>query len=219
MGTGRGRSRRTQQERNSAMKRSFFLAAAVVSACALPPPPQTIEPSLQDAIAGADGRRKPPAPPLEQALPPLRMEMPQVGGQPIDQRFDLSVNNAPAAQVFASLVSGTCFSMLVHPSVGGSITVNLKDVTLREALDSLRELYGYEYRIEGTRIFVQPGGIQTRVFQVNYLAGQRRGLSQLRVTGSGLDSATSTTPGAAGAIPGLGGGAAPGAIGAAKIGR
>src|SRR5258706_9642566 len=131
------------------------------------------------------------------------MEMPQVGGKPIDARFDLSVSDAPAAQVFNSLVTGTRYSMLVHPRVVGNISVNLKDVTIREALDSIRDLYGYEYKIDGSRILIQPAGVQTRVFQVNYLAGQRRGVSQLRVTSNSVTdpsaSGTSgTTPGTTG---------------------
>jgi MSHA biogenesis protein MshL len=85
--------------------------------------------------------------------------------------------------------------MLLNPEVSGMITVNLKDVTIVEALDSLRELYGYEYRIEGTRIFVQPAGLQTRIYRVNYLVGKRKGKSDLRVqSGSLADTSGPTTP-------------------------
>ena len=191
------------------MKRLLWVAVLLASACALPPPSPTLDPSIPDALSRAEKQKVPPAPPLE-LLPPLRMEMPKVGGEPIDQRFDLSVANAPAAQVFNSLVAGTRYSMLVPPNVTGHISLNLKDVTLREALDAIREVYGYEYRIEGTRIFIQPPGIQARVFQVNYLAAQRRGLSQLRVTSNTLVGRTnSLTPGTAGAVsPGISGGGA-----------
>ena len=198
------------------MRRLFLITALLAASCALPPPTATIDPSIQGALSRAEKPKAPPAPPLEQQLlPPLRMEMPKVGGEPIDQRFDLSVSNAPAAQVFNSLVAGTRFSMLVPPNVGGNISLNLKDVTLREALDAIREVYGYEYRIEGTRIFIQPPGIQARVFQVNYLAAQRRGLSQLRVTSNTLVGRASSlsTPGALGvaspSIPGGGVGSQP----------
>jgi MSHA biogenesis protein MshL len=122
-------------------------------------------------------------------LPPMRMEMPSVAGRPIEPRFDLVVNNAPAQQVFASIVSGTRYNMLVHPSVTGTVSVSLKDVTVLEALDAIRDLYGFEYRIDGTRIFVQPAGLQSRVYQINYLQGQRRGSSDVRVqSGSVSDS-------------------------------
>lgn len=133
------------------------------------------------------------------------MEMPAVAGRPIDPKFDLVVNNALAQQVFASIASGTRYSMLVHPSVTGTVSVSLKDVTIPEALDALRDLYGYEYKIEGTRILVQAAGLQSRIYQVNYLQGQRRGSSDVRVqSGSVSDSGA----GAMAGFPAAPGGAA-----------
>jgi MSHA biogenesis protein MshL len=194
------------------MKNMLLASLVLLTACAAPPRPTGIDRAIRDVFTRSEQRQKPPAPQLEEALlPPLRMEMPQAGGQPIDQRFDLSVSNAPAAQVFNSLVSGTRYSMLVHPSVSGTITINLKDVTLREALDSIRELYGYEYKMEGSRVFIQSAGIQARVFQVNYLSAQRRGLSQLRVS-------SNTLVGATGAGAGAGVGGLAGAAGVAGLG-
>jgi MSHA biogenesis protein MshL len=182
------------------MKRILaWVLAAALSACAYPPRQVGVAPSVLSEVDA--GVRKPATPPpavSEALLPPLRMEMPDLRGQPLDPRFDLSVNNAPAMQVFMSIASGTRYSMLVHPQVGGTLTLNLKDVTVREALDSIRELYGYDYKIEGMRIFVQPAGLHTRIFQVNYLTGQRRGFSDVRVqSGAVTDSGVST--GAAGA--------------------
>jgi len=169
-------------------------AAALIAGCLNPPPaPTDVDPALVGALDG--GPRKPEPRPRgvdEALLPPLRMEMPNVAGQPIEPRFDLSVNAAPAQQVFMSLVSGTRYSMLIHPGVTGTISLTLKDVTLREALESIRDLYGYEFRFNGSRISIEPAGLQTRVFRVNYLTGQRRGSSELRVqSGSVADVRTS----------------------------
>jgi MSHA biogenesis protein MshL len=166
------------------MKKAFLIAAALTLAgCASPPPrPTGIQPGIRAALEPVPGKKETPSAAIDQALlPPLRMAMPEVRGQPPETRFDLSVNNAPAAQVFNSIVSGTRYSMLVPPSVTGTISVNLKDVSIREALDSIRELYGYDYKFEGTRIFILPAGLQTRIFQVNYLQGLRRGMSEVRV--------------------------------------
>ncbi|WP_263769699.1 secretin N-terminal domain-containing protein [Propionivibrio soli] len=128
---------------------------------------------------------------LNQAmLPPLQLDLPD-SAKSVEPRFDLAVNNAPASQVFMALVSGTRYSMLVAPEVSGNVTVNLKSVTVREALETLRELYGYEFRIQGTRIYIQPNTLQTRIFQINYLAGKRQGQSDVRVT-SGSITATHT---------------------------
>ena len=183
---------------------ALVVLTAVLAGCAAPPPQTGINPAIADELARA-GERKPPARPetLDRALlPPMQMGMPDVSGLELEQRFDLSVNNAPAAQVFMSIVSGTRYSMLLHPEVSGTITVNLKDVSVEEALSAIRELYGYDYRMDGRRIFVQPAGLQTRVFQVNYLPGQRRGISDIRVTsGAVTDTGQTTTQTLAGPQP------------------
>ena len=106
-------------------------------------------------------------------------------------------------QVYMALVSGTRYSMLVAPEVAGNVTVNLKSVTVREALETLRELYGYEFKIQGTRIFIQPNTLQTRLFQINYLAGKRQGQSDIRVSSGSLmmqSSNSGSTSGSSGSL-------------------
>jgi MSHA biogenesis protein MshL len=186
------------------MKTKAALALAALTAltgCTAPPRQVGVDPDVLAQVEA--GERKPAKPPsaVDQALmPPLRMDMPDLRGPALDPRFDLSVNNAPAAQVFLSIVSGTRYSMLVHPQVAGTISLNLKDVTVREALEAIRDLYGYDYKLEGTRIFVQPAGLQTRIFQVNYLPGQRRGFSDVRVQ-SGAVTDQGIPGGAPGQLP------------------
>jgi MSHA biogenesis protein MshL len=79
--------------------------------------------------------------------------------------------------------------MLVDPALTTPVTVNLKDVTLVEALDTLRDMYGFEYRVQGTRVFVQPAALATRVFQVSYLTANRAGRSDVRVTSGSIANA------------------------------
>ncbi len=131
-------------------------------------------------------------------LPSLTIEMPKVDGRPIEPRFDLVVNGAPANQVFMAIVSGTRYSMVVHPSIKEAISVNLKDVTVFEALDTIREMYGYEYKLQGPRILIQPIGLQTRVFQINYLMSQRKGRTEVRVTSGAISDSPGANQGAAG---------------------
>ncbi len=180
---------------------AIAVALAMISGCAVPPT-KGVLPAIASELASA-AERKPPARPeaLDRALlPPVQMGMPSIAGVDLEPRFDLNVSNAPAAQVFMSIVSGTRYSILLHPEVTGVISVSLKDVTVEEALSAIREQYGYDYRAEGTRIYVQPAGLQTRVFQVNYLPGQRRGTTEVRVSsGAVTDTAqgAATSPGAA----------------------
>ncbi len=120
----------------------------------------------------------------EALLPPLQIEAPR-SAKAAEPRFDLAVSNAPAGQVFMALVSGTRYSMLLPPDLSGNVTANLKNVTVREALETMRDLYGYDFRVQGTRITVIPNTLQTRLFQVSYLASKRGGTSSIRVTTSG----------------------------------
>jgi len=121
--------------------------------------------------------------------PQTRLELPKAISQAVEARFDLAVDAASAQQVFLGIASGTRYSMLLHPDVAGAITVNLKDVTVPEAMDAMRELYGYDYRIDGNRIYVQPLSMQTRFYSIAYPASLRQGKSELRViSGSIADS-------------------------------
>ena len=107
-------------------------------------------------------------------------------------RFDLVVSNAPAAQVFLQLGAGTSYNMLVSPEVSGTISVSLRNTTVPEALETLRELFGYDFRIaSGNRVFVYPNAVQTRLFRINYLPGRRQGSSDLRVSSSSITNTTS----------------------------
>ncbi len=187
------------------MKRiSLAILAALLSSCAQPPMNQ-VDPGVLSEMEKASQQAKSNQPQAvrEALLPPLRAEMPRVPGAPIEPRFDLVVNSAPAQQVFMSIVSGTRYSMVVNPGVGGAISLNLKDVTVREALEAIREVYGYEFRVDGARIYVDAAGLQTRVFQVNYLVGLRTGRSDVRVSSGTI---TGNVPGQGAAV---GGGAIP----------
>ncbi|TMH47077.1 MAG: pilus (MSHA type) biogenesis protein MshL [Betaproteobacteria bacterium] len=157
------------------------LAAALLVSCAGPyKVDQSIVAEMDSAARQAASKQ--PTAVREALLPPLRAEMPKVAGTPVEPRFDLVVNAAPAQQVFMSIVSGTRYSMVVNPGVGGRLSLNLKDVTVREALEAIREVYGYEFRVDGTRIYVEAAGMRMRVFQVNYLVGLRSGRSDVRVS-------------------------------------
>lgn len=176
-----------------------LLALAVLSACATPVGRNSTADVIKqemDAVAESSKTGKPDA--VNNALlPPLAVGVPALDNKPVETRFDLAVNNTAAQQVFTAIVSGTRYSILVPADVSGSMSLNLKDVTVLDALEAIRETYGYDYRVDGTRIYVQPISMQTRIYQVSYLTGQRNGTSSLRVSSSSIadSSSGSATPG------------------------
>jgi MSHA biogenesis protein MshL len=159
-----------------------------------PRPQQNLNEKMQQELKQASEQKTKQAIPEEVTnalLPPLKIEMPKSATKQLEPRFDLVVNNAPASQVLMGIVSGTRYSMLLHPDLSGNVSVNLKDVTVFEALDALRDLYGYEYKVDGTRIMIEPQTLQTRVFQVNYIVGKRNGTSDTQVASGSLGASDS----------------------------
>lgn len=106
--------------------------------------------------------------------------------QPVDmeRRFDIKARRLRARDFFLSLVDGTPYDMVVHPEVGGFISLEMKGTTVAEVLQTVRNIHGYDYRINGRIVEVFPNKIQTRIFQVDYLAIARSG-SSTTIAGGG----------------------------------
>ena len=173
----------------------WLCTTLLLAACATPNSKnQTAEAIQREMNQAAQDSALPSPDAVNNALlPPLTLGMPRVENKPIDNKFDLAVNNTPANQVFMAIVSGTRYSMLLHPEVSGNISLNLKDVTVFEALEAIHEMYGYDYKLDGSRIYIQPLTLQTRIFQVNYLTGLRKGESLLRISGGSVQEAGSSS--------------------------
>ena len=88
--------------------------------------------------------------------------------------------------------------MLVHPEVKGRVTLRLKQVTLEEALEATRDMYGYDFRPIARGYMVLPATMQTRIFQLDYLDVQRVGVSRTRVSSGQVTQGNSKDDGGGG---------------------
>ena len=144
------------------------LAGAALFGCASDRGVQTqdsITTSMADAV-------KPLAPPKPAAA----------AAAPAEERFEVNVVDADAREFFLGLVEGTGRNLIVHPDVRGRITLTLKQVTLPEVLESVRDVYGYDYRRTAGGYIVMPAALQTRVYEIDYLNLVRQGMSRTRVS-------------------------------------
>ena len=170
----------------------FLVGGVLLAACQTSPSrwQDASKKEISSAMAEAsDDKLTVPADITQVLLPPLKMALPDNDATLLEPRFDLSANNTPARQVFMSMVQDTPYSMVVHPDVSGAISLHLKDVTVPEAVDTLRQVYGYDYRREGQRFFILGQGMQTRLFPVNYLDFDRKGRSKTQVSSGELTQA------------------------------
>lgn len=179
------------------MHKHIILAVLVLSGCASPFG-KAGKDAMNAALDTPAIQTAPSAPPpaaVQQAVMDAVRETPPAASKPAstEPRFSLTVNNARASEVFMGMVTGTPYSMLVHPDVTGTLTLNLKNVTVPEAMEAVRALYGYEYEVQGTRIIVPSPALQTRIYQLNALAMQRRGTSDMRVVSGSVTTSGGTS--------------------------
>jgi MSHA biogenesis protein MshL len=186
---------------------ALLALSALFTGCAsLPSPnaPTVLLPDVKAALVQADKpaalTNKVPERVARDLMPPLVFTPPVLSPKQVEPRFDLNISNATPQQLFAGIVTDTRYSMLISPELKGNLTLRLKDVTVKETLDAVRELYGYEYRMDGSRIFVTEAALQTHMFKVNYLIASRSGRSEVRVvsgsiSGGGSGSSSGSTSG------------------------
>jgi MSHA biogenesis protein MshL len=107
---------------------------------------------------------------------------------PVEDRFNIVANREAAQSFFSSLVAGTQYGVAVSPDVEGEISLSLPDVTIEEVMVAVQETYGYQVTRNGNIYRIQPAGLQTRIFSVDYLNISRMGTSQVQVSSSSSSS-------------------------------
>jgi MSHA biogenesis protein MshL len=117
-----------------------------------------------------------------------------------ERRFRVSAKEVAAPEFFASLMQDDRYSLAVHPGVSGLITLDLREVTLPEVLQTVADMYGFDVRRVGNIYHIYPAELKTETFSVNYLMMTRQGLSRTAVntgaiTQSDNNNSTSTGSG------------------------
>ncbi|MDO9270509.1 MAG: secretin N-terminal domain-containing protein [Methylobacter sp.] len=97
-------------------------------------------------------------------------------------RLNISVNEVDAREFFMGLVVDTEENMLVHPEVAGTISLELKNVTIAQVLDAVQKVYGYDYKKNDMGYIIYPATLQTKTFKIDRLDLVRVGNSNTTVS-------------------------------------
>jgi MSHA biogenesis protein MshL len=132
-----------------------------------------------------------------------RQSDPELDGQRISLGF---ADPTPIRDILLLLVRDTHLSVIPHPSLDQTFIGDLKNVSLREALDLILEPLGLDYSLRGQVIRVFPRELETRFYSIDYVITQRTGSRSI-----------AATTGASG-VSGLGGTSFPSSIAAGAAG-
>ena len=174
-------------------KWKFSLAIIVtilLTSCAAKPPRSEsavdeINKDLQKITQQATVKNKPGILPPEVSaalIPPLNIEFSGITQASVERRFDITVNHVNARTFFMSLAKDTPYNMVTHPGITGKITLSMKNVTINEVMETVRNIYGYEFNRSNNGYEVLPTKLHSKIFTIDYLNVKRSGLSNVRVS-------------------------------------
>jgi MSHA biogenesis protein MshL len=165
----------------------LFLILSLVLGCASLPDKE--RPKLPPQKAEAATPRPAPEEKLKELVIPQMEEAKKVP----DKLFSIYARDSSIQDVLLAFSKESDLNMVMDPDLNGKVTVDLKRVTLKEALDTILSPMGWTYRIEGKFVKVSRPQMETRIFTLNYIATRRTGKREVYATtssGGGLESSS-----------------------------
>ena len=164
----------------------FFLSLLLAAGCASPPkkersklPAQDIEPTK-------------PQPAPEEKLKELVISQREEAKRVPERLYTLFARDANIQEVLLAFSRESELNIVIDPELSGKVTIDLKRVTLNEALEAILSQMGWTYRIDGKFIKILRPQMETRIFTLNYTATKRSGKREIYASsGGGLQTGTS----------------------------
>ena len=162
---------------------------AGVSGCAiLPGAGMPFPDEVEDRPVADEAPLEPGVEPVAQLsqTPPSRASRPEILEQPLPALPPLGV-----IDLLRLLLRETDVSLVPDPGIDETFTGELRNVTLRQALDLVLRPLDLDYRVEGAVLRVVRRPLQTRVFEVNFVTTRR--IATRRMSTGSADGGASQT--------------------------
>jgi MSHA type pilus biogenesis protein MshL len=125
-------------------------------------------------------------------LPATQLEQrPQVQG--LNATFDVNFRDASLVPVLNTLAQYAGLNLVIPPDINGIVTVDLKNVTLLQALEAILPPRGLQYRIDDGLLRVEKVQLESRSFKFDYITTTRslsRSISASSSAGEGAGIAS-----------------------------
>ena len=115
-------------------------------------------------------------------IPLLQFEEPEKAPERV---YSITMRDSDIRSVLMCFSKKSDYNITLDPDVTGTVTMDLKRVTLEEALDAILTPLGYVYRNEANIIKILKPKLETRIFTLNYLATVRTGTATVEAKTSG----------------------------------
>lgn len=169
-------------------RRHLFIPALsllLLVGCATAPPKERPKTLSQSA-------RVPPPPPTQEKLKELVVPQIEEAKKPEEKLFSFFARDANVEDVLLAFSRESELNVVLDPELKGKVTIDLKRVTLKEALEAILTPLGWSFQIEEKFIKIHRPKMETRLFTLNYIATKRTGKREIYAsTSGGLQSGTS----------------------------
>ena len=158
----------------------FILALSLllVVGCATAPPKERPKTLPQPG-------RVPPPPPTQEKLKELVVPQKEEAKKAEEKLFSFFARDANVEDVLLAFSRESDLNLVIDPELKGKVTIDLKRVTLKEALEAILTPLGWSFQIEEKFIKIHRPKMETRLFTLNYIATKRTGKREIYASTSG----------------------------------
>jgi type IV pilus assembly protein PilQ len=86
-----------------------------------------------------------------------------------DARASFNFKDARVQDAIRLIAGQYGLDVVIGKSAGGTLTANLTNVTVEQAMNTVSDATGCEYTLQGNVLVVNPAGMKSQVFQLRYL--------------------------------------------------